>query len=525
MRNLIFLSLIVCLFLSCSKNESDLTQVEFEIPPLKTLSKNQQKAFFAEKATEDVPPPYAPEDLSGFDCVLVNVVGEGIGNWNANSGKVGVGRNFSYLGTYSSMVSAETGGIITVKIKKGTLRYIQLIGVRSNVGCPSTVTSSDLNSFEKFPGLFIIGSVEKNIFQSETINITPSYSIEETADFRIDENEQVPEVVDTTSPTPGNSGSLSVTAVGDDSATLTWSAASDEGTISRFLSYKIVKADTSEEVDSVSEVENISAASILMDWTLNKTTKTVSSIDRTKAQYFSVIVKDALENKAIYSIAELEAACKCSAGEYAEGDICVPADIGTWASSCQLNTCSNKPDHSSYNSTGQSSANCSWVCDDGYVPNSDFTACESNVGYIALGCAGNEIMTGLIGRTGSVLDKLGARCRTYNGSNVNGAYKTGTQFGGNGGSEFISDCGETGAVAEIEYANTIFFEMPVIGRIRFKCRDVVTGELEASWRGPFGESGGDYQSMSCSDGKYFSWISMGSSGPYTGDLNGLRGCR
>jgi len=514
--NTLFLMIVL---ISCSKNEQDISEVQMDIPPLKNLTSIEQKSLLYATADDEPTAPYAPEDLSGFDCVMVNVVGEGIGDWTVNRGKIGSGKNYSYFGTFSKMVSTATGGTVTVRIKKGSLRYIQLIGVKSTVGCPSSVSASDLKSTTKFPGLFIIGSVQKNIFQSEDVSITPTYSVNTTSDVRYEEDETVPSSIDTTAPDTSKS-ELTVT-----STLASWTQATDEATLQKYLSYKLLRSDSFDQYNSVGKAEMAEATNIVMNWSMNKTSQTLTDLDPAKEHFFTLLVKDQFNNKSLYEIKSVPVSCTCEDGFYLKNGECVQAETGTWASSCTQNDCSNKPANSSYTTAGESTSSCAWACNNGYYPNETSTECIENSGYIALGCSANELMTGLSGRSGSILDKLGARCRTYNGTSVTGAVKNGTSFGGMGGSPFTVDCPDNKVVGEIEYINTIYASKPALGRLRLRCLNISTGVLDESWYGPFGDSEGGYTSISCPVDKFLNWISMGSSGQYTGDLSQVFGCK
>jgi uncharacterized repeat protein (TIGR02543 family) len=284
---------------SCGDKKQSEASVVIEIPALHKFSAPlvYAKGGSGYEALIDTTAPYAPIDVSGFDCILVNVVGPGIGEWDTNQSRVGDGSTYSYIGTYSKLIPVATGGTVEVKIKKGTKRFIQLLGIKSTVGCPSSVTSTDLNSVDKFPGIFIIGNVQKDIIKDEQVNIASTYDVQQAADVRGSETQPVPTHADETAPSIGAgtvlAPSRSTTTVG-----LTWLEASDNATLTAQLKYKVVYSTT---LANLSTITNANAADVGMDWTANTTSATVSGLTPNTEYFFAVLVKDAIGNMALYS--------------------------------------------------------------------------------------------------------------------------------------------------------------------------------------------------------------------------------
>lgn len=511
-------SLITLLAISCQVHDPNDATLEFELPKLKAKNALMLKPLASEEPTA----PYAPGDISGFDCVLVNVVGEGIGEWDANSDKVGVGRNFSYVGSISKMVSALTGGVVELQIKKGSLRYIQLIGVRSTIGCPANVKASDLNSFDKFPGMFIIGSVKKDIFKSETVTIKSTYSVTSAADFRASEDEPRPSV-DKEAPTPGSSGLLEVTSESADNATITWSLATDDGTLAKHLEYKLVTASISEDINTVDEVSEMTGDGVVMDWSANTSSDTATGLDPALTHYFALAVKDYNGNMALYQLGYQAPTCSCGPGYYLGDKGCVAAEIGYWASSCTRYECSNKPANSSYSGTATTTSSCSWSCDTGYAPNADYTSCVSLGDSTPVGCSGTEVVVGFNIRSGGWIDKLGVRCQNYNAGKPTGAVRDGTSFGGEGGSPATFDCANGEAINAIQYINITNVYGAFAGSIRFQCKDPLKA-TPSSWSSWYGAGEGGSSEISCGDGAFFNWMAITASGGYAGPISGQFGC-
>jgi len=454
---------------------------------------------------------------------MVNVVGDGIGDWTDNRGKIGSGKNYSYFGTFSKMVSTVTGGTVTVKIKKGSLRYIQLIGVKSTIGCPSNVTASDLKSTAKFPGLFIIGTERKNIFQSESITIKTSYSVNSTSDLRYEEDEPLPESIDQEPPTVGV---LTVSFTSDTTASISWPAASDEGTLTKYLSYKLLRADTPEEIDTVEEADSTAAQNIVFNWTMNKTTQSVTELDSSKEHHFALLVKDQFNNKSLYSLTSEDETCSCPAGQYLEGGECITAELGYWANNCVLTACTNKPSNSNYTSTAQTTSSCAWECSEGYILNVSTSTCELPSEIDSIGCSSGQRMTGLFVNVdaSNKIYKFGARCKNFVDGNVSGSAFDGTSSGAEGGTRNEIDCnGQYVVVGEIKYENGILEEQNVLTGISFQCMKI-NGDLENNWSNVFGTLGVDSPTIKCTNPLIFRTIKVGPSGTYAGTINDIDIC-
>ncbi len=288
--SLILLSLVF--FSACSKTETNHANIKISISAIHT-----QEIFSLMSEGTHLTAPHAPADISGFNCLLINVVGPGIGDWDSNKDQVGVGRNFSYIGTHSKLIPVETGGSVQIKVVKGVTRNIQIIGLKSTVGCPDNITAADLNSVTKFPGIFIVGSVEKDIFKDASITIKTNYSVTTTADARGSDAQPVPTNADTTAPSPGNIGLITASGVTTTGATLTWSAATDDATLQNQLQYKLVTASTTA---LLSTVANADAATTVLDWTSNQLSKVVTGLTPNTAYAYAVLVKDGVGNKALY---------------------------------------------------------------------------------------------------------------------------------------------------------------------------------------------------------------------------------
>ncbi|MBN1646569.1 MAG: InlB B-repeat-containing protein [Spirochaetales bacterium] len=100
-------------------------------------------------------------------------------------------------------------------------------------------------------------------------------------------------------PEPGTGPTFSgVTQTG---AVVNWTAASDDATPVSSLQYKLVIASMADAIDTVSEVNAISGASLLIDWTANILTYTLTGLTVGTDYYLAVLVRDGSNNMSLYS--------------------------------------------------------------------------------------------------------------------------------------------------------------------------------------------------------------------------------
>jgi len=95
---------------------------------------------------------------------------------------------------------------------------------------------------------------------------------------------------------------ISFSAVDTTSTTVNWGAATDAITAQTSLEYKLVKDNSAAAaIDTIAEIEAKTAGDLLMDWTANTTSKSVTGLSSATTYYFAVLVRDAAGNKTIYS--------------------------------------------------------------------------------------------------------------------------------------------------------------------------------------------------------------------------------
>lgn len=91
---------------------------------------------------------------------------------------------------------------------------------------------------------------------------------------------------------------ISFTNIADTSVTVNWGAASDTITGSAALQYKVVRASSNTDIDTVSEADSATAVT---DWTNNITSTSATGLTGATTYYFAIIVKDESNNKALYA--------------------------------------------------------------------------------------------------------------------------------------------------------------------------------------------------------------------------------
>ena len=82
-----------------------------------------------------------------------------------------------------------------------------------------------------------------------------------------------------------------------------WGSASDNLTAASSLEYKIVKDNTgAANINTVALADAKTGGDLLQDWTANITTKAVTGLAASTTYYFTVLVRDAAGNKAVYPV-------------------------------------------------------------------------------------------------------------------------------------------------------------------------------------------------------------------------------
>jgi len=109
---------------------------------------------------------------------------------------------------------------------------------------------------------------------------------------------------DLTPPTIGTA--ISFSSITGTSMAVNWGAATDAVTSQASLQYRLVKSTTSAAIDTITEVDAISGADLLQNYTANDVTQNVTGLTGSTTYYFAVVVRDAAGNKSLYAVASQE---------------------------------------------------------------------------------------------------------------------------------------------------------------------------------------------------------------------------
>ncbi len=109
---------------------------------------------------------------------------------------------------------------------------------------------------------------------------------------------KVATVVDTSIPSPGNSGILGASLATPSSITLSWTKGTDNVTEAGFLMYGVYRS-TSNNLATVAQIE--ANGTLFRSFSRDIAVQTVTGLDSDTTYYFNVIVKDSAGNKACYS--------------------------------------------------------------------------------------------------------------------------------------------------------------------------------------------------------------------------------
>ncbi|AFM11366.1 Ig-like domain-containing protein [Turneriella parva] len=105
---------------------------------------------------------------------------------------------------------------------------------------------------------------------------------------------------DTTAPTVG--AAISFSGISDTTITVSWGAASDAGTATANLQYRLVRAASAAEIDTIAKVDDAAAGVTVIDnYTAALTSRNVTGLAASTTYFFAVVVRDAVGNKAIYT--------------------------------------------------------------------------------------------------------------------------------------------------------------------------------------------------------------------------------
>lgn len=103
---------------------------------------------------------------------------------------------------------------------------------------------------------------------------------------------------DVTPPTPG--AGIAFSSVTSTSVDVSWGEATDAVSAQSALNYKLVRAGSSFSINSISEVEAVTGADLLLNWTPATTAVSVGSLSPGTTYAFAVLVRDTAGNRSLY---------------------------------------------------------------------------------------------------------------------------------------------------------------------------------------------------------------------------------
>ncbi|MEK7690657.1 MAG: IPT/TIG domain-containing protein, partial [Bdellovibrionota bacterium] len=146
----------------CSLAQRDQSKVELVVPSAGERAASRQALFRS----------LLPSTVDGFDCLALNVTGEGIETTDYGSG------GCSDLGSTSTFVSVADGGTLTLSVPSGAARKVELVGVILPGGCPSGESLTDFlnrTAGASVVGIYRVGSTTSDVYQDSTITIENTF--------------------------------------------------------------------------------------------------------------------------------------------------------------------------------------------------------------------------------------------------------------------------------------------------------------------------------------------------------------
>lgn len=191
---------LLCLLLtSCSFKENNSSHVNLSFYFDGQSSQTSVMDFPAQRRLNAFAAITPPSSIYQFDCFAVNVMGQGIapfisGNFNADIPRlIGGDLCASYPGPNSIMVNSSFSGSVNLQVPSGAARYIQVLGFpRTDMGCradkPWVAVINETNDppnyiSNHFGGLFEVGSVVRDLFRDEEIQVMNSYNPNQPRDL------------------------------------------------------------------------------------------------------------------------------------------------------------------------------------------------------------------------------------------------------------------------------------------------------------------------------------------------------
>ena len=158
--------------------------------------------------------------------------------------------------------------------------------------CPQSYTLADLSNTNLIQGVFEIGRYVTDLSKDLNIEITNTYDPLKAKDARSAFLSSKLSVIDTTAPTVGSAIQITRNGV---NLSLKWGSATDAGTESKYLLYKVYSGASKTSIDTV---EKAQTGTVVADWALDMTSLKVRS---SGYAVYTVLVKDAAGNISQYT--------------------------------------------------------------------------------------------------------------------------------------------------------------------------------------------------------------------------------
>lgn len=206
MKKLLLLPFLV--LTACSLNNSDRVTVSVELP------RSPQSSYLFPQFLQT---GNLPEDVSGFTCYGVNVMGFDIPARGINMDEVPPfqeileGSECAYPGETSHLISpsSDSAQVIDVNVPAGPDRVVQVVGIQSEIGCPEGQTFTDIiQEIEQneqqgggdidniFKSIIEIGRAVTDLFSDTTVNVYNTYDFSNPKDVRCNTNHHDEKVLD-----------------------------------------------------------------------------------------------------------------------------------------------------------------------------------------------------------------------------------------------------------------------------------------------------------------------------------------
>ena len=180
---------LLAIHLSCSLEKTP----EFSWVKLSVEGqKNRRSSYFLAESfltPLSASSPSPPSTVAGFQCIGINVVGDGIASRKGEVHSADemtallAGNYCTRAGITSTFIDLNSGGTIGLRVPSGSHRLIQVLGFLSEMGCPADRTWDDfffggIKGGDLMSPPFEIGRKIVDLFSNQTVEIQNQYSLD-----------------------------------------------------------------------------------------------------------------------------------------------------------------------------------------------------------------------------------------------------------------------------------------------------------------------------------------------------------